>query len=47
MHNVVFIKGVEVERMEIYKYLGIVFDNGLSKKENTNTTVKKTFDYAV
>ena len=37
----VVIKGVEVERVETYKYLGVVFDNGLSWKVNTNTIVKR------
>ena len=38
----VVIKGVELERVGIYKYLRVVFDNGLSWKESTNTIVKNT-----
>ena len=37
----VVIKGVELERVETFNYLGVIFDNGLGWKENTNTTVKK------
>ena len=44
----VAMKSVVVERVEIYKYLWVVFDNGLSWKESTNTIVKKhTVDYTV
>ena len=41
MPDFVVIKGVEVERVETYDYLGVIFDNDLSCKENTNTIVKK------
>ena len=34
-------KGVEVERVSTYKYLGVVFDSSLNWKENTNTIKKK------
>ena len=37
----VVIKGIKVKYVETYKYPGVVCDNGLSWKENTNTIVKK------
>ena len=40
--NFFVIKGVEVKRVETFKYLGVIFDNGLGWKENTNTSVKNT-----
>ena len=36
----VVIKGIEVEHGETYKYQGVVCDNGLRWKEDTNTIVK-------
>ena len=35
------IKGEAVERVEIYKYLGVVFDGKLNWKENINPVLKK------
>ena len=44
----VIIKEVEVELLETYKYIGVVFNSALSWKENTNTTIKKhTLSYTV
>jgi hypothetical protein len=37
----VVIKGTEVERVESYKYLGVLFDNALNWKQNTEAIVKK------
>ena len=37
----VYIKGEAVERVETYKYLGVVFDSKLNWKENTNSVLKK------
>jgi len=34
-------KGVDVKRVKTIKYLGLVVDNSLSWKENSNTVVKK------
>ena len=34
MPQLVYIKGEEVERVDTYKYLGVVFDNKLNWKEN-------------
>ena len=39
MPDIVVIKGLEVERVDTYKYPN-VFDNGLCWKENTNNIVK-------
>ena len=33
----VYIKGEAVERVETYKYLGVVFDSKLNWQENTST----------
>ena len=40
--NSIVIKGVEVERVSTYKYLGVVFDSCLNRKENTNTITKES-----
>ena len=40
MPDLVVIKGVEVERMETYTYLGVIFVKILNCKENTNAIVK-------
>ena len=37
----VYIKGEAVERVDTYKYLGVVFDSKLNWKENINSVVKK------
>ena len=37
----VYIKGEAVERVETYKYLGVVFDSKLNWKENINLVLKK------
>ena len=37
----VYIKGEAVERVEIYKYLGVVFDGKLNWKENIDLVLKK------
>ena len=37
----VYIKGEAVERVETYKYLGVVFDSKLNWKENINSVLKK------
>ena len=37
----VYIKGETVERVETYKYLGVVFDSKLNWKENINSVLKK------
>ena len=37
----VYIKGEAVERVDTYKYLGVVFDSKLNWKENINTVLKK------
>ena len=37
----VMIKGDAVERVEMYKYLGVVFDNKLYWNENINSVLKK------
>ena len=37
----VYIKGEAVERVETYKYLGVVFDTKLNLKENINSVLKK------
>ena len=36
-----YIKGEAVERIDTYKYLGIVFDSKLNWKENINSVLKK------
>ena len=36
----VYIKGEAVERVDTYKYLGVVFDNKLNWKENINFVLK-------
>ena len=38
----VYIKGEAVERVDTYKYLGVVFDSKLSWKENINSVLKKS-----
>ena len=38
----VYIKGKAVERVEIYKYLGVVFDSKLNWKENINCVLKQS-----
>ena len=35
------IKGEAVERVDTYKYLGVVFDSKLNWKENINSVLKK------
>ena len=37
----VYIKGEAVERVDTYKYLGVVFDSKLNWKENINSMLKK------
>ena len=37
----VYIKDEAVERVETYKYLGVVFDSKLNLKENINSVLKK------
>ena len=37
----VITKGAEVERVKTYKYLGIVLDNVLEWKENTDIVLKR------
>ena len=37
----VYIKGEAVERVDTYKYLGVVFDSKLNRKENINSVLKK------
>ena len=37
----VYITGESVERVETYKYLGVVFDSKLNWKENINTVLKR------
>ena len=37
----VYIKGEAVERVDTYKYLGVVFDSKLNWKENINPVLKK------
>ena len=36
----VYITGESVERVETYKYLGVVFDSKLNWKENINSVLK-------
>ena len=38
----VYIKGEAVERVDTYKYLGVVFDSKLNWKENINSVLKKS-----
>ena len=38
----VYIKGEAVERVETYKYLGVVFDGKLKWKENNSSVLKKS-----
>ena len=42
MPQLVYIKGEEVERVDTYKYLGVVFDSKLNWKENINSMLKKS-----
>ena len=37
----VYLKGEAVERVETYKYLGVVFGSKLNWKENINSVLKK------
>ena len=37
----VYIKGKAVEKVDTYKYLGVVFDSKLNWKENINSMLKK------
>ena len=37
----VYIKGEAVERVDTYRYLGVVFDSKLNWKENINSVLKK------
>ena len=37
----VYIKGEAVERVDTYKYLGVVFDSNVNWKENINSVLKK------
>ena len=37
----VYIKGEAAERVDTYKYLGVVFDSKLNWKENINSVLKK------
>ena len=37
----VVLKGDPVERVETYKYLGVLFDSALSWKQNRNAVLKK------
>ena len=39
--KLVYIKGEAVERVDTYKYLGVVFDSKLNWKENINSVLKK------
>ena len=38
----VYIKGEAVERVDTYKYLGVVFDSKLNWKENIKSVLKKS-----
>ena len=38
----VYIKGEAVERVETYKYFGVVFDSKLNWKENINSVLRKS-----
>ena len=40
--DLIVIKEKDVDRVEIFKYLGIVLDNKLTWKQNTDSIVKKT-----
>ena len=40
-HEPIVIAGVEVERVETYRYLGVVIDNKLSWHANTDQIIKK------
>ena len=40
--NLVNIKGEAVERVDTYKYLGVVFDSKFNWKENINSVLKKS-----
>ena len=37
----VYIKGEAVAKVDTYKYLGVVFDSKLNRKENINSVLKK------
>ena len=37
----VYVKGEAVEKIETYKYMGVVFDSKLNLKENINSVLKK------
>ena len=41
-HKPVYIKGEAVERVDTYKYLGVVFDSKLNWKENIKSVLKKS-----
>ena len=43
----VYIKGVAVELVEAYKYLGVVWDSKLNWKENINSVLRKTVGHQV
>ena len=43
----VVIKRIEVERVETYKYLGVVFDSLKLKRTPTPSSKKHTLDYTV
>ena len=38
----VYIKGEAVERVDTYKYLGVIFDSKLNWKENTQLCAEKS-----
>ena len=40
--DLIVIKENDVERVETFKYLGVVLDNKLKWKQNTDSIVKKT-----
>ena len=40
--DLIVIKENDLERVEIFKYLGVVLDNKLTWKQNTDSIVKKT-----
>ena len=40
-HKPVYIKGEALERVDTYKYLGVIFESKLNWKENINSVLKK------
>ena len=47
MPKPVYIKGEAVERVDTYKYLGVVFDSKLNWKENINSVLRKKSMYCM